>query len=145
MVHFKSKDNLSPAQVKAFCEIGWRSIRSATNVKWLGCAAGYTGAGLLTLSIWSLINTSCVWMAYFIPKRVVGFATRRLFLCWLHVAAVPMGQDSIKLKYDLHLHNDITSNKKKKVAVRPLRWSMLFNKSLIGHFVFAWPNQYGCK
>lgn len=51
MVHFKSKDNLSPAQVKAFCETGWSYIRSATNVKWLDCAAGYAGAGLLTLSI----------------------------------------------------------------------------------------------
>lgn len=30
-------------------------------------------AELLTLSIWHVINTSCVWMAYFIPKREVRF------------------------------------------------------------------------
>lgn len=51
MVHFKSKDNLSPAQVKAFCETGWSYIRLATNVKWLDCASGCTKAWLLTLSI----------------------------------------------------------------------------------------------
>ncbi len=51
MVHFKSKDNLSPAQVKAFCETGWSYIRSATNTKWLSCAAGDAGARMLTLSI----------------------------------------------------------------------------------------------
>lgn len=39
MVHFKSKDNLSPAQAKAFfLETGWSYIRSATNVKSLGRA-----------------------------------------------------------------------------------------------------------
>lgn len=51
MVHFKSKDNLSPAQVKAFCETGWSYIGLDTNVKWLGCASGYAAARLLTLSI----------------------------------------------------------------------------------------------
>lgn len=82
MVHFKSKDNLSPAQVKAFCETGWSYNRSATDVKWLGCAAGY--AGLLTLSIWGLIDTSCVWTAYFIPRRrEVEFASRRRFFFFM--------------------------------------------------------------
>lgn len=52
MVHFKSKDNLSPAQVKAFfCETGWSCTRSATNTKWLSCAPGYAEAWMLTLSI----------------------------------------------------------------------------------------------
>lgn len=51
MVHFKSKDNLSPAQVKVFCETGWSYIGLATNVKQSGGAAGYAEAGLLTLSI----------------------------------------------------------------------------------------------
>lgn len=52
MVHFKSKDNLSPAQVKAFSETGCSYIRSATNVKWLGRACcRLSAAVLLTLSI----------------------------------------------------------------------------------------------
>lgn len=56
-------------------------VMSATNEEWLGCAAGYARAELLTLSIWRVINTSYVWMAYFIPKREVRFAPRRCFLC----------------------------------------------------------------
>lgn len=96
---------------------------SATNEEWLGCAAGYARAELLTLSIWRMINTSCVWMAYFIPKREVRFATRRCFFMLTQCCCRAKGQDSIKLKYVLHLHNDMTSNteKKKKKDVRPLR------------------------
>ncbi len=50
------------------------------------------------------------------PKERLALLPEGVFLCWLHVAAVPMRQDSIKLKYDLHLHNDITSNKKRLLS-----------------------------
>lgn len=51
MVHFKSKDNLSPAKVKALCAAGCSYIRSAPNVKWMASTAVCAVAMLLTLSI----------------------------------------------------------------------------------------------